>query len=124
VEPVDTDCPEPGPPVISGISEAYTGIQTCYRSDGTSFTGYHNFIYFNYSDPDGNASESEGAWVTVNSAEWQWSWINLQYGDGFSGRLRVSYCNSSPGHTVTIRMYDGDENESNPLSIDLTGPEP
>jgi hypothetical protein len=113
---------EPGPPVISSISDDYTGTQTCYDHQGNPFTGYHNFVYFNYADPDGDAAEGDGAWVTVNGVTWQWNWMSLVYGDGFSGRLRISYCNTSPGVYLTFRMYDGAGKGSNSLSIDLTEP--
>jgi hypothetical protein len=108
----------PGPPVISNIRHDYYGfVDWCVSSSGGTFSGHLYDVYFDYSDPDGNAAESDGAWVTVNGVTWSWADIG---GDGYDGTVDLSYCNSSPGVSLYIYMYDGDEQRSNQLSITLT----
>ena len=110
---------EPSGPEISSIRDDLIDpfADYCIDSQGNTFSGYNYDVYFDYSDPNGDAAANDGAWVTVNGYYWSWATIG---GDGFSGTVTVSYCSSTTGNNLTIRMYDGLENVSNQLSISLT----
>ncbi|MEN8244369.1 MAG: hypothetical protein ABFS43_05660, partial [Thermodesulfobacteriota bacterium] len=103
-----------GDPFISNIRHEYYGIyDSCETSSGEIFSGHLYDIYFDFSDPDGDADKSDGAYVTVNSSIWSWADIN---GDGFSGTVWLSYCNSSPGTLLNVTITDGSGRTSNSLS--------
>ncbi len=109
---------EPGPPVISGIYHNYIGyVDYCINSQGQTFSGYNYNVYFNYDDPDGDADDSDGGYVTVNNVVWSWATIG---GNGFNGTVTVSYCNPSPGVLLHITMTDGAGRTSNQLDHRLT----
>lgn len=110
---------EPSPPVISGVYDDLVDpfADYCVNSQGETFSGFNYNVYFTYDDPDGDAAEDDGAYVTVNGVDWNWTNIG---GDGSSGTVTVSYCNSTAGRSLGITMTDGTGRTSNRLSIDLT----
>ena len=108
----------PSPPVISNIYDNLLDpAAACVSNEGGAFTGYHYAIYFDYDDADGDAGDVHGAYVTVNGMFWSWTEIG---GDGADGRVTLSYCSVTPGHSLAVILVDGEGLESNLLSIDLT----
>jgi hypothetical protein len=108
------------PPVISFIyDELLDTAASCVDTDGNTFTGYDYLMYFDYEDSDGDAGESDGAYIIIN--DYFWDWVAFD-GDGASGSVTVNYCSSTAGDRVTVRMVDGDGQESDPLTIDLSIP--
>lgn len=110
---------EPSPPVISGVYDDLVDpfADYCVNSQGETFSGFNYNIYFTYDDPDGDAADGDGAYVTVNGVDWNWTSIG---GDGSNGTVTISYCNSTAGRSLAITMTDGAGRVSNQLSIDLT----
>jgi hypothetical protein len=109
-----------GPPVISGIyDELLDTYAECVDSSGNIFYGYNYDVYFDYEDSDGDAGESDGAYIIVNGYDWDWVTF---YGDGASGSVAVNYCSSTAGDRLSLIMVDGAGWESDPLTIDLTTP--
>jgi hypothetical protein len=106
-------------PVISGVYDVLDDpfADYCVNSSGGTFSGYAYFVYFDYQDPDGDAGTSDGAYVTLNDQDWEWVSIG---GDGASGTVSISYCSTSAGNQLVLKLVDGAGGESNPLTIDLT----
>jgi hypothetical protein len=109
-----------GSPLISGIyDELLDTYAECIDSSGNIFYGYNYDVYFDYEDAQGDAGESDGAYIIVNGYDWDWVTFD---GDGASGSVTVNYCSSTAGDRLSLTMVDGAGWESDPLIIDLTTP--
>jgi hypothetical protein len=109
-----------GTPVISDVyDELLDTYAECIDSGGNTFFGYNYMVYFDYQDADGNAGESDGAYINVNGYNWDWLTFD---GDSANGTVSVNYCSSSAGDRLTLIMVDGAGSRSNTLTIDLTIP--
>ena len=118
----------PEPPVISTISYNITGTSdSCINASGGTFTGTTYNIRFNYSDPDGDVTESAGAkvWAGFNSTNptFDATYFSTFSGDGFTGSITSYLCTENlTSINVTLQLQDGDGELSNKLTTTVVNP--
>ena len=116
------------PPTISNIQQSgtTTNFDSCVRSDGSTFAGGRYFITFDYNDPDGDASNSQGATVQAFDSFDATPFSSFS-GDGFTGSIQSNLCSvfgNAPSVNVTVTLTDGNGLVSNELTITISAPDP
>jgi hypothetical protein len=115
----------PEAPVISNISHQYLGpFDYCVFSGGEYLPGYRYYIRFDYTDTDGDVTADAEAYATTTTSNSYNFYLGTSFvsqsGDGFSGTLRLDYCNLVSSVTVDVTLTDGSGRTSNTLSRHLS----
>jgi hypothetical protein len=118
--------PEPAPPEISNVRQTVEtrNSNNCVDSNNEIFSGGEFTIVFDYNDPDGDASNSQGATVQAFGS-FNATPFSSFTGDGFTGSVQSNLCfpfGNAPNTNVTVTLTDGSGLRSNGLTITIPAP--